>query len=394
MVGPVASALALCGLCLAAGCGRVADNPATAGPSAAISPSAPGVVVVGPESPQSKQIRVGPVEAAQVATDEVVAPGRVVTNPNRISRVLPPVGGRIASVMVKFGDHVEQGQPLLTMDSADADAAVSTYLQAEATERQTRAAVQKAEADFQRASDLYEHKAVAEKDVLQARNDLAAARSSNEIGQAVLEQARRKLQLLELKPNEFHQPVLVRAPINGRVLEVNVAPGEYRAAISFHTDTTAPLMSIADLSTVWVASDVPEPLVRLVRIGGSVTIRLVAFPDEVLTGKVTRLGDALDPQTRTLKVYVELPNPRGRFRPEMFGTVRHSGPLKSMPVLPAGAIVQEYGRNTVFVERAPGQYERRQVTVGPPVDDRVPALSGVQSGDRVVVDGAMLIKDR
>ena len=391
---PVASALIWCTLYLATGCGHADDKGAGAAPAPVASPQASGVIVIAPESPQLKQIRVSPVEVAAVPSDEVVAPGRVVTNPNRISRVLPQVGGRIVNVMVKFGDQVEQGQPLFTMDSADADAAVSASLQAESTERQTNAAVQKVEADFQRVSDLYEHKAVAQKDVLQAGNDLAAARSSYEIARAVQEQARRKLQVLELKPNEFHQALLVRAPINGRVLEVNVAPGEYRAATSSPTDTTAPLMSIADLSTVWVASDVPEPLVGLVRIGQPVTIMLVAFPDEVLTGKVTRIADALDPQTRTLKVYAELPNPHGRFRPEMFGTVRHSGAVKRMPVLPAAAIVQEYGRNTVFLERAPGQYERRQVTVGPPVGDRVPVLSGVQSGDRVVVDGAMLLKDR
>jgi multidrug efflux pump subunit AcrA (membrane-fusion protein) len=102
----------------------------------------------------------------------------------------------------------------------------------------------------------------------------------------------------------------------------------------------------------------------------------------------------LDAQTRTLKVHVELPNPQGRFRPEMFGSVRHAGTLKKMPVLPPGAIIQEYGRSTVFAERAPGQYERRPVTVGRPVSERVPVLSGVQAGDRVIVDGAVLLKDR
>ena len=107
-----------------------------------------------------------------------------------------------------------------------------------------------------------------------------------------------------------------------------------------------------------------------------------------------RMADALDPQTRTLKVFVELPNPGGRFRPEMFGTVRHSGVAKHLLVVPAGAIVQEYGRNTIFLERAPGQYERRPVVVGPPVREQVPVLSGLQQGDRIVVDGAVLLKDR
>jgi cobalt-zinc-cadmium efflux system membrane fusion protein len=298
-----------------AGCGP-SDAPAAA--SAQASPLKNlNVVRIPPDSPQLRQIHVESVQQADVPSAELVAPGRVTMNPNRVSRVLPPVGGRVLKVLVKFGDHVEQGQPLLTMDSPDGDAAVSAYLQARSTERQTRAAVQKAESDLQRASDLYEHRAVAEKDLLQARNDLAAAKSGYEIAQAVREQTWRKLELLELKPTESRQAVLVRAPLTGQVLEVNVSPGEYRAAISFHTDTTAPLMTIADLSTVWVSSDVPEPFIPLVHVGEPVTITLVAFPDQTLAGRVARIGDVLDAQTRTLKVHVELPSPGGRFRPEM-----------------------------------------------------------------------------
>ncbi len=377
-----------------AGCRRGEGSGAAIQTPTPSSSQTPGIVFVAPESPQSKQLRVRPVEIAEVPTDQVAAPGRVAIDPNRIARVLPQVSGRVLKVLVKFGDHVEQGQPLLTIDSPDGDAAVSAHLQAESTERQTKGALSKAEADLRRATDLYEHKAIAEKDLLQAQNEQAMARSNYEIAQAVREQTGRKLQLLELKSDEFRQPILVRAPITGQVLEMNVAPAEYRAAISFHTDTAAPLMSIADLSTVWVSSDVSEPFIRLIHIGDPVTISLVAFPNEVFAGRVVRIGDLLDAQTRTVKVHVELPNPLGRFRPEMFGSVRHSGPVKKMPILPSSAIVQEYGRNTVFSERAPGQYERRQVTVGPPVGDRLPVLGGVDPGDRVVVDGAILLKDQ
>jgi cobalt-zinc-cadmium efflux system membrane fusion protein len=380
-------------VCLLLGCGR-SEAPAST-PRGAVPPSETRTIVrVPPDSPQLKQLRVEAVQLTDLPTEEVVAPGRVAINPNRISRVLPPVGGRILRVLVKYGDRVERGQPLLTMDSADGDAAVSAHLQAQATERQTNATLSKAEGDFRRATDLYEHKAIAEKDMIQAQNDLSTAKSAYQIARAVVEQSQRKLELLELNPTDFHQEVRVRAPINGQVLEVNVAPGEYRGAISFHTDTTAPLMSIADLSTVWVSSDVPEPFLRFIRVGEPVVITLVAFPGEVFTGVVARIGDVLDPQARTLKVHIEVPNPLGRFRPEMYGSIRHVGPSRSMPVIPGGAVVQEYGRSVVFLERGPGQFERRQVTTGTRMNDRVAIASGLEPGDRVIVDGAVLLKGR
>lgn len=365
-------------------------------PAAASTPAAPlgnlNVIRIPLDSPQLKQIRVEPIRQVDMPSDELVAPGRVAMNPNRVSRVLPPVSGRVLKVLVKLGDHVEQEQPLLTIESPDGDAAVSADLQAQSTERQTRAALQKAEGDLRRATDLYEHKAVAEKDFLQAQNDAATARSGYEIAQAVHEQTSRKLQLLELKPTEFHQAVQVRAPLTGQVLEVNVAPGEYRAAISFHTDTTAPLMTIADLSTVWVSSDVPEPFIPLIHPGEPVAITLVAFPDQILSGRVARIGDVLDAQTRTLKVHVELPNPVGRFRPEMYGSIRHSGPTRRTLVVPDTALLQEYGRSIVFVERGPGQFERREVTTGVRTGTVVAVSEGLAPDERVVVDGAILLK--
>ena len=386
-------------LWLIVACERPSDSPpsATAGqaPAAAASDAMGGTIVVAlpPDSPQVKQLRVEAVRARDVVADEVVAPGRVGVNPNRVSRVLPPVQGRVLEVMAKLGDYVEQGQPLLSLDSPDADAAISTYLQAEATERQAKFALTKAEGDYQRTKDLYEHRAVAEKDVLGAQNDLAQAKANVETSRAASEQARRKLKLLGLTAGEFGQATIVRAPITGKILEVNVTRGEYRGAVASHSDTTtAPLMTIADLSTVWMSSDVPEPSIRFVRVGEAVEITLVAVPGEVLRGRVARIADMLDPQTRTLRVHVELPNPGGRFRPEMFGSIRHAGAVRSLPVVPLAAVVQEYGLTVVFVELSPGRFERRQITIGPRSGDVVAALTGLKVDERVVVAGAMLLK--
>ena len=374
----------------ACGRGETAAGAATSGARPAAD-----VVVVPADSPQLQQIRVEPVRVAEVASEELVAPARIVADPNRTARVLPPVQGRVTAVLVRLGDRVERGQPLVTLESPDADAAVATFLQAQAGERQARATLQKAETDLARASDLYQVRAVAEKDLLAAQNDAAQARLGLEGAEAARQQAFRKLELLGLEPATFRQAALVRAPISGKVLEVNVAPGEYRGAVATHSDTTTPpLLTIADLGTVWVQADVPEPLLRLVHVGQPVTITLVSFPDEVFGGTVSRIGDVLDPQTRSLKVTVTLPNPAGRFRPEMFGSIRQPGPRRSLPVLPADAVVLEYGRPVVFVERAPGQFERRPVATGARAESLVAITRGVQAGERIVVDGAVLLRGR
>ena len=380
----------------AAGCTRGdSDGPAAAstppqGSSGNASVAATsGEVIVPPDSPQAAQLKIEAVSVRDLPVDEVTAPGRVGIDPHRSARLLLPVAGRVVAVLAKVGDAVEQGQPVLTVDSPDADAAIAAALQAEAAQRQAQAALNKSDADLARTTELYEHHAVAQKDLLGAQNDQAQARAALETARAALQQARRKLELLELKlPGEPRQIVRVRAPISGKVLEVNVAPGEYR------NDTGTPLMTIADLSRVWIASDVPESAIRLIHVGERVTITMIAYPTEEFEGRVARIADVLDPQTRTVKVYVDMANPGGRFRPEMFVTIRHAGSSRPTPVLPVGAIVQEYGRPIVFLERAPGHYERRDVVLGPRAGAVMPVVSGVRAGERVVVDGGVLLKDR
>ena len=193
-----------------------------------------------------EQLRVALVGTAELPTAEVVAPGKIEENPNRVSHVVLPVSGRITNVMVKLGDAVTEGQPLLTVRSPDADAAMSNYLQAQASVTQAQAGLRKAQADFDRLSDLYVHNAVAKKEVLDAQNSVTQVKAALEQVVVAHAQAAQRLTLLRLKPGDFSQEVIVRAPLAGKVLELSVVPGEYR------NDTTASVITVADLSTVWV----------------------------------------------------------------------------------------------------------------------------------------------
>jgi cobalt-zinc-cadmium efflux system membrane fusion protein len=333
-----------------------------------------------------RRLRVAPVELRELPTEEVTAPGKVEANPNRIAHVGLPVPGRVMNVLVQLGDVVTQGQPVLTIESPDAGEALSASLQAESSVTQAKAAWEKAQVDLTRLRDLYEHDAAAKKEVLDAQNVLTQAKAVLEQAQAARAQTLRRLEILGLKPNAIQPYVTVHAPLPGKVLEINIVPGEYR------TDTAATVLTIADLRTVWISSDVPENAIRLIQPGEQCEVHLIAYPGETFTGRVSRIADTVDLQTRTIKVWAELENPQGRFRPGMFVSIRHIEAIQPVPVVPVGAVMQGNSHTTVFVERSPGQFQETPVTVGKRIGDSIPILTGVQAGERVVIDGLMLLK--
>ena len=184
------------------------------------------------DSPKLARIHVAAVENLEFASDEVTAPGRVEANPNRISKVVMPVAGRLRQVLVRLGDAVTEGQPLLIIDSPDAGAAMTAYRQAQAQAQQARSLMGKAEKDLTRLRELYDHRAAALKEVQSSENDLAQAQAALEQAQAACDDAVHRLDLLGLKPGQ-PADVTVRSPIPGKVLDIAAVPGEYRS------DTTA-----------------------------------------------------------------------------------------------------------------------------------------------------------
>jgi cobalt-zinc-cadmium efflux system membrane fusion protein len=367
---------------LAAACSHKSEPP----PRDPVALGAPGTVVIAADSPMLKQLTRQAVGERELPTDEIVAPGKIEANPNRVSKIALPVAGRISNVLVKTGDAVVRDQPLLTIQSADADAAMSAFLSARAAVTQARAAVTKAQADFDRSADLFQHNAVARKEVLANENALAQAHAGLDQANAAQAQAARRLEVLGLKETDFKQAVVLRSPLAGKVLELSVVPGEFK------NDTSAPVMTIADLSTVWVTSQVPESYIRFVQTGERVEISLVAYPGETFDGRVTRIADTVDPQTRTIKVQAELDNPHGRFRPEMYGSIHHVESMAKMAVIPAAAVLHDGSRTAVFVEQGPGRFAERDIAVGKRAGDLVRVVSGVGPHDVVVVDGGVLLQ--
>jgi cobalt-zinc-cadmium efflux system membrane fusion protein len=355
-------------------------------PSAQTQTHAANVVVLGPNAPELSQMTVEPVHTVSVPADEITAPAKIEANPNRVGHAMLPAPGRIVKVMVKLGDSVAQGQPVVAIESSVVAEAESGYIQSDASVRQAELAVAKAEADLARETDLFEHQAVAQKEVLAAQTTTALAKASLEQARSARDQARRRLELLGLKVGQFQQQIVVTAPISGKVLEVSVVGGEYRNEIN------TPLVTIADLSRVWATSEVPESKIRYCKVGGMADLELIAYPNETFRARVTRIADTVGSDTRTIKVSAELENAGGRLRPEMFGQLRYADGLTPVPWVPDSAVVRIGDKALVFLEQGPGRFLSSPVELGKRQDGGFSIARGLKVGDRVVTQGSVYLK--
>jgi len=372
---PVRMALALATIALAA-CSR-AGAPAGgaaggAGP-AALERRQGNVVVVPPGSPLLARLRTEPVRT-ESARRELTTPAVIEAVPGLTARIFPPVSGHLVKLSAQLGDRVSRGEVLATINSPDYMSAQSDYARARSTLDLT-------ERNLRRQKELLEAKIAARRDVEQAQNDYDSARSS-------LLAAEGRLRAYGIDParDRPEDPLVLRSPVAGRVIDVAAGIGEFRS------DTTAPLMTIADLSTVWLTASVQEKDVRFVSKGQEVRAALAAYPGELVAGRVLAVGEILDPDTRATKVRVALPNPEARYRPGMYATVTFLGFPEPRLTVPTSALVQIGNAAFVFQQLAPGRYQSVQVEPGEQRGGRTEIRHGLAAGAVVVVENGVLLQ--
>jgi len=329
-------------------------------------------VTVPTSNPLASRLQVQPADLTTIQR-QVAAPASVEADPARYARILPPLSGHVLQLFVRPGDSVKKGQELLSIDAPD-------FVGAQADYSRSRSVLSQTERALTRQKDLASHGIVGQKDIDQAQTDLDSARSD-------FNRAKDRLRLLGMDPDktELGAPLIVRSPLTGKVLEVSTATGEFR------NDPNAPLMTVADLSTVWVTANVQEKDIHYVHNGDPASATFAAYPNETFRGRVLFVADVLDPDTRTAKVRVALNNEDGRLRPAMFATViLKTWDTKDLTV-PTSALVMEGDHTTVFVEVGKNTFERRPVQTGEQQGERTIVKSGLQAGERVLArEGALL----
>jgi len=332
--------------------------------------AAPTTVVVPSDSPLRARLQIS-VTAAKPVRSELVAPASVEADPGRLAKVVPPLAGQVKQLLVRQGETVRKGQPLIALDSPDLVAARADFLRAQAVKVE-------AEKALRRQQDLLAH-AVA------AGHEVEEAQAAFDVAAQDLRRAQLRLGLLGADSTALDAPLTLRSPLSGQVLSLATAPGEFR------NDLTAPLLVVADLAHLWVTASVPERDAERVHTGDEAAVRVAAFPDRELIGKVLFTENFLDPDTRTLKVRIQLENADGLLKPGMFATVVLRGAPTVAVVVPSAALFVDDRGPFVWIERLPWTFERRPVQVRAQQRDSVVVAGGLSPGERVVVtNGALL----
>jgi membrane fusion protein, heavy metal efflux system len=312
---------------------------------------------------------------AKPVSAKLVLPAIVESDPARTALVLPPLGGRVLELKVALGERVVHGQALAVIDSPDL---------AQAFDDNDRAADAFKLADKTLARQVEQSKigTVSEQDLDQARSNYR---------QTEAEYERTRARLRTLGASADAQPagrlLTVTAPVSGSITALAVTPH------SIINDPTQSLMTIADLSTIWVTAMVPEKDLGAVSQNQDAEVHLLAYPERVLHGKVLFVSDVIEPDSRRNKLRIAFPNADRALKPNMFATVTLLGPPRSQVVLPSSALLMNNDRTTVFVAVAPWTFERR--TVEPELEEgtEVAIRSGVNAGDQIVVRGGILLND-
>jgi cobalt-zinc-cadmium efflux system membrane fusion protein len=305
----------------------------------------------------------------------LVLPAIVEADPARTVKVLPPVSGLVLQLKVQLGARVKQGQELAVIDSGDLAQVYSDIEKARSAVTMTKKAID-------RQMGLEKAGGAAIKDREQAENDYAQAKSE-------LERSETRLRAMGISADQKEPSRLlsVKAPVDGSVIDLQVAPG------AFLNDNTTAMMTIANLDTIWVTANVPEKDVAFVFTGQTANVTFRSYPDKIFEGKVLFVSDVIEPDTRRNKVRIAFDNPDKALKPNMFADATFLAPSVSRMMVPTSSLVMTNDRTNVFVEVAEWAFERRDIEIAYQEGAMIAIKSGVKPGERVVVKGAVRLND-
>ena len=381
--------------CLLVSCSKPAADPVAASPNTAETRSNKQEVVLSPDQQAAAHIETQ-TAASSEESELLRVKGRIALADDRSWRVGVRTSGSVVAVYKGLGDSVRKGQILARYHADEVRDSRALYRRAVSELDRAKAGVAQAQRNRDRAQRMLDLKAGSQQQLEQSEQDLVTART--EMRNAEIEVDRLR-DLLEddlrvpaepkaVRSDDLEDDVPILAPGDGYILEKNVTPGK-------SVDISSVTFVIGDLSKLWMLASVRQEDLGRLRVGQNAAVTLPGEAGRRFPGRITNLGQELDPVTRVMQVRIELDNRENRLRPEMLANAEIPVGGRKPTVLVASDAVQQVGdQQVVFVQKDAGRYEVRAVRPGDTADGRTPILEGLTAGERVVIRGSFVLKSQ
>ncbi len=359
---------------LISGCNRD-DNVKEQSESAPEENANPNILLLDAARQKNIDLRVEQVKEGEVQ-ETIRLMGKVEPDQTRTAHIRPLTSGRILTIHARLGDRVRAGSELLTYDNIELGDLVAQY-------REAAAEVEVAKNSLDRAKKLVDLGSIS-----RAEFERRDAEYKNTAARA--ESIRIKLQRFGVNPEEASTTIpsrtVLRSPFSGVITKLDAAEGE-------NIGPEDEVLAVTDLSRVWVTGNLYEKDLSGVRAGQKAQISADAYPEDVFSGMITYIGDVVDPNTRTIPLRCEVPNPDGRLKLGLFVTME--APTTSQHkafTIPSSAIQQFGDELAVFVKKGDNEFEKRTVHIGGKSGDAVEVTDGIHAGEVVVTQGSFQLK--
>jgi len=333
-----------------------------------------GSIVFRQDSPQLGSFATEPVKES--APQLLRLSGRLVWDENRTVRLFPAFAGRVIHILVKAGDRVKPGQTLAVLASPD-------FGQAQADARRAQSDFALAEKNLNRLRELYAAGVSSRKEMITAEADYARTESE-------LTRAAGKVKLYGGGSESVDQNLALASPIEGIVVERNINPGQ-ELRPDLQLANSPPMFVITDPSRLWAQLDATESQLASLKRGQTVQLHSSAWPEETFEATVETISDFIDSASRTVKVRGTVINRDRKLKGEMFVSAELMDAARAGLQISERALVLSGGRYYVFVEESPGRFAWSEVKIEGVRDGIAGVVSGVDLGQKVVVEGTLLL---
>ncbi|MFC0181170.1 membrane fusion protein, cobalt-zinc-cadmium efflux system [Pseudarcicella hirudinis] len=304
---------------------------------------------------------------------QMLSPGTVKVIPTQYAEIASPFAGRLTRSYLRLGMKTTPETPLFEISSPDFMAAQKVFFQ-------EKSQLEQARKTLKRQKDLLDNGVGTQK-------DFEEAQTAYEIEKTEYNNAATGIKLFKADPDKMvlGQPLVVRSPIAGEVIENKAVLGQ------FIKDDASSIATIAELSKIWIAGQIKEKDLRFIHKLDECHIEMAAFPEKIIKAKVFHIDEIVDEETRSVRVLIEAGNADHTLKPGMYVTVNFTDKPVNLILIPSKAIFQMSDASFVFVKVAENKYLKRKIEIADTQENKIVVKSGLEAGETIITEGGFLL---